>query len=66
MFRETIGNELPRPFQRLSYADAMGKYGSDKPDLRFGLELEDVSDIVAESGVKVFANVIKKGGRLKR
>ena len=40
----------------LRYADAMAKYGSDKPDLRFGLELEDVSDIVADSGVQVFAN----------
>jgi aspartyl-tRNA synthetase len=65
LFRETLGTEIPRPFQRLSYADAMGKYGSDKPDLRFGLELEDVSDIVAESGVQVFANVIKKGGQVK-
>lgn len=65
LFKETIGIDVPRPFQRLSYADAMGKYGSDKPDLRFGLELQDVSDIVAESGVQVFANVIKKGGQVK-
>lgn len=65
LFRETAGVEIPAPFQRISYADAMGKYGSDKPDLRFGLELKDVSDVVADSGVQVFANVIKKGGQVK-
>ncbi|MBP1156536.1 MULTISPECIES: aspartate--tRNA ligase [unclassified Paenibacillus] len=65
LFQVTAGVEIPTPFQRISYADAMGKYGSDKPDLRFGLELKDVSDVVAESGVQVFANVIKKGGQVK-
>ncbi|WP_127579545.1 aspartate--tRNA ligase [Paenibacillus koleovorans] len=65
LFMSTLGVDIPLPFQRLSYADAMGKYGSDKPDLRFGLELQDISDIVAESGVQVFASVIKKGGQVK-
>ncbi|GLI06555.1 aspartate--tRNA(Asp/Asn) ligase [Paenibacillus tyrfis] len=65
LFKETAGADIETPFQRISYADAMGKYGSDKPDLRFGLELQDVSDIVAESGVQVFANIIKKGGQVK-
>ncbi len=65
LFKETKGVDIPRPFQRLSYADAMGKYGSDKPDLRFGLELVEISDLVADSGVQVFANVIKKGGQVK-
>lgn len=65
VFKETAGVDIETPFQRISYADAMGKYGSDKPDLRFGLELQDVSDIVAESGVQVFANIIKKGGQVK-
>jgi len=65
VFKETIGVDIQRPFQRLTYADAMGKYGSDKPDLRFGLELVDVSDLVANSGVQVFANVTKKGGQVK-
>ena len=50
-----------RPFQRITYADAMGKYGSDKPDLRFGLELVDLTDLVANSGVKVFATVAAEG-----
>ncbi|WP_018753190.1 aspartate--tRNA ligase [Paenibacillus sanguinis] len=65
LFKETKGIEIETPFQRLSYADAIGKYGSDKPDLRFGLELVNVSDLVAGSGVKVFASVVEKGGEVK-
>lgn len=65
LMRETAQVEIPRPFQRITHADAMAKYGSDKPDLRFGLELEDVSDIVQTSGVQVFANVVKGGGQVK-
>lgn len=65
LFQEVKGIDIPRPFQRITYQDAMNKYGSDKPDLRFGLELEDVCDIVANSGVKVFASVIEKGGVVK-
>ncbi|MED5020509.1 aspartate--tRNA ligase [Paenibacillus chibensis] len=65
LFKETVNVDIPLPFQRLTYADAMDKYGSDKPDLRFGLELIQVSDLVAESGVKVFASVIEKGGEVK-
>ncbi|KJD43325.1 aspartate--tRNA ligase [Paenibacillus terrae] len=65
LFRETVGVELETPFQRITHADAMDKYGSDKPDLRFGLELIHVNDIVASSGVKVFASVIEKGGEVK-
>jgi aspartyl-tRNA synthetase len=65
LFKTTLDLDIPRPFQRLTYADAMGKYGSDKPDLRFGLELRDVSDIVATSGVKVFASVVAGGGIVK-
>lgn len=65
LFKETAGADIAAPFQRITYADAMGKYGSDKPDLRFGLELVDVSDIVAGSGVKVFASVVSGGGQVK-
>lgn len=65
LFKETVGADITLPFQRLTYADAMGKYGSDKPDLRFGLELVEMNDIVATSGVKVFASVIEKGGEVK-
>ena len=63
LFKETIGVELATPFQRISYADAMGKYGSDKPDLRFGMELIEMNDIVANSGVKVFSSVIEKAAK---
>ncbi|MCI3923670.1 aspartate--tRNA ligase [Paenibacillus sp. TRM 82003] len=65
LVKETIGIDIPTPFQRLPYSEAMGKYGSDKPDLRFGLELVDVSDIVSTSGVKVFASVVGGGGMVK-
>lgn len=65
LFKEIKNIDIPTPFQRITYQDAMDKYGSDKPDLRFGLELVDVCDIVANSGVKVFASVIEKGGVVK-
>lgn len=65
LLKETVGVDVAIPFQRLTYAEAMGKYGSDKPDLRFGLELVEMNDIVAGSGVKVFASVIEKGGEVK-
>lgn len=65
LLKETVGVEVAVPFQRLTYAEAIGKYGSDKPDLRFGLELVEMNDIVASSGVKVFASVIEKGGEVK-
>lgn len=65
LLKETVGVDVAVPFQRLTYAEAIGKYGSDKPDLRFGLELVEMNDIVADSGVKVFASVIEKGGQVK-
>jgi len=65
LMKETANVEIERPFQRLSYADAMGKYGSDKPDLRFGLELVDLSDLLADTEAKVFAGAIKGGGQVK-
>ena len=65
LFRETIGVELPRPFRRITWDEAIHKYGSDKPDLRFGLEIVDVTDIVRDSDVKVFASVAASGGVVK-
>lgn len=65
LMKETAGVEIELPFQRITYADAMGKYGSDKPDLRFGLELVDLSDILAGTEAKVFAGAIKNGGQVK-
>ena len=65
LFKEVLGLELKPPFPRLTYADAVGRYGLDKPDTRFGLELKEISDIVADSEFKVFAQAVKKGGIVK-
>ena len=65
LFKDVLDKTLVMPFPRLSYDEAMARYGLDKPDLRFGLELKDVSDIVAGSGFKVFADSVKKGGMVK-
>ncbi|MGA7159605.1 MAG: aspartate--tRNA ligase [Bacteroidota bacterium] len=61
-FSELKGIEVAPPFPRLTYKEAMEGYGSDKPDLRFGLKLSSLSDIVAGSGFKVFAENVAKGG----
>ena len=55
VWRNCLGVELETPFPRLSHADAMLRYGTDKPDLRFGLEIRDVTDVTRESGFNVFA-----------
>ncbi len=60
-----LGIDVARPFQRLDYDDAMLRYGSDKPDLRFGLELVDVSDAVRDSSFKVFAGAVADGGAVR-
>ncbi len=65
IFKAVKGIDLPRPFPRLTYAEAMAKYGSDKPDTRYGLELVDVSDLMKDSGFKVFSGAIAAGGIVK-
>ena len=65
IFKTIKGVEIPTPFPRLTYAEAMDRYGSDKPDTRYGLELVDVSDILKNSGFKVFADSVAKGGIVK-
>ncbi|OYE04082.1 aspartate--tRNA ligase [Nostoc sp. 'Peltigera membranacea cyanobiont' 232] len=65
IFKTVKGIELQRPFPRLTYAEGMERYGSDKPDTRYGLELVDVSDIVKESGFKVFRDTVTNGGIVK-
>jgi len=65
LFKRVLGIKLKRPFAQLTYDEAVGRYGLDKPDTRFGLELKDISDIVAGSNFKVFANAVKKGGIVK-
>lgn len=65
LFKECVGAELQAPFLRLSYDDAMNRFGSDKPDLRFGMELVDISDAVKGSDFKVFETVLASGGQVK-
>ena len=65
LFKRVLGIKLKRPFAQVTYDEAVGRYGLDKPDTRFGLELKDISDIVAGSNFKVFANAVKKGGIVK-
>ncbi len=57
--------KVNKPFIRMSYAEAMDKYGSDKPDLRFGLEIGDISDIAVQTDFAVFKNVVKDGGKIR-
>lgn len=65
VFKETADIALPSPFPRLSYAEAVGRYGSDKPDLRFDMPLHDVSTFAARSDFKVFKEAVSKGGIVK-
>ncbi|NEO57205.1 MAG: aspartate--tRNA ligase [Okeania sp. SIO3B5] len=65
IFEKVKGVDLPLPFPRLTYAEAMDRYGSDKPDIRFGLELVNVSDLVKDSGFKVFSGAVAAGGIVK-
>jgi aspartyl-tRNA synthetase len=65
LFRDVLDIELKTPFPRLYYEDAVGRFGLDKPDIRFDLELIDISDIVENAGFKVFADVVKRGGIVK-
>ena len=63
MFEEAAGIPVPTPFPRISYADSMARFGNDKPDTRFGMELSDLSDLVADCDFKVFTGVLEERGR---
>ena len=65
VWKVCLGADLPRPFLRMSYREAMDRFGSDKPDMRFGMEIVDFSETFAESGFKVFASAVKDGGVVK-
>ncbi len=65
VFKKILDIDLVTPFPQITYDEAMSRFGLDRPDLRFGLELCDVSDIVKDAGFKVFANVVKNGGLVK-
>lgn len=65
IFKTVKNIDLPSPFPRLTYQESMAKYGTDRPDTRFALELVDVSDIMKDSGFKVFSGAVKSGGQVK-
>jgi aspartyl-tRNA synthetase len=65
VFKKMMSVELKTPFPRLTYAEAKSKYGSDKPDLRFGMEIRDIGDVVKGTEFKVFAEVVKNNGVIR-
>ena len=65
IFKQVMDIDIKLPLRRLPYKEAMDRFGSDKPDTRFGLELINVSDIVADTGFSVFSSVIKNGGSVR-
>lgn len=65
LVKETVGVEVAVPFERMSYDEALDRFGTDKPDLRFGMELKDISDIAAQCSFKVFNQAVKDGGQVK-
>ena len=65
IFREVHGIDIPIPFPSLLYEEALDRYGIDKPDIRFGLELKEISDLVRESGFGIFKEVVAEGGIVK-
>ncbi len=65
LFKEVLDVEIPMPLPRLTYQEAMERYGSDKPDTRYGMELYDLSDVVANCGFGVFAGAVQNGGTVR-
>ncbi len=65
LFKDVLDLDIQAPFARLTYTEALGRFGLDKPDTRFELELVDISDIVAGSGFKVFSGAVAQGGIVK-
>ncbi len=65
VFKDVLGKDLETPFERMTYKDAMERFGSDKPDIRFGMEIQNVSDLVKDSDFGVFASAIEAGGSVR-
>ncbi len=65
LFKEVLDVEVTLPIQRMTWQEAMDRFGSDKPDMRFGMELKDVSDTVRDCGFAVFQNALKDGGSVR-
>jgi len=65
LFNEVMGLDIETPFQRLSFHESMERFGNDKPDMRFGLELKDVADLAGKGTFKVFLDALQSGGKVK-
>ena len=65
MIGHEVGRDFPGPFRRMPYAEAIAKYGSDKPDLRFGMEIHDLSDVFKDAEFRVFKDIVAKGGTVR-
>ena len=65
LFKDVLGQELKTPFERMTYTEAVENYGSDKPDIRFGMKIQDISDIVKDCGFGVFTGAIENGGSVR-
>ncbi len=65
LFKDVLGQDLETPFERMTYNDAMNKYGSDKPDVRFDMQIQDLSDLVKDCDFKVFTDAVANGGSVR-
>ncbi|MFH7320627.1 aspartate--tRNA ligase [Desulfurivibrio sp. D14AmB] len=65
VFQAALGVELSPPFPRITYGEAMARFGTDRPDMRFGLELVELTEIVKNCGLQVFRNIVEQGGMIK-
>ena len=65
LFKEALGVEVSLPIQRITWQEAMDRFGSDKPDMRFGMELHDVTDVVRDCGFAVFKGAVEQGGSVR-
>ena len=65
LFKEVLGQELETPFEKMTYKEAMESYGSDKPDIRFDMKIQDISDLVKDCGFSVFTGAIENGGSVR-
>ncbi len=65
IFKDVLGKDLQTPFERMSYKEAMERFGSDKPDIRYGMEIQNISDMVANCGFGVFTSAIEAGGSVR-
>jgi len=65
LFQKILGKEIKKPFPRISYDEAMKKYGTDRPDIRYGMEIIDITEIAAKTDFKVFSDTVKQGGKVR-